>query len=563
MKTILGLNTIFHDSSACLVKDGELLIALEEERFTRSKHTRVFPHQAIARCLSDNHLTFQDITDIAVSVDSRKHLMEKLIYGLKLGTSATPFFKQEFLHHFRRNRDFWAWYRQTWGSDGPKVHFIGHHDSHIQGSFYVSPYENAALLSLDGSGEWSTHWMGEYQGNQFIKYAESFFPHSLGSFYETVTEFCGFYPNYDEGKTMGLAPFGDPKPFYDIVNRMIDIQADGQIKIDLSYFDYPAHGKHRFNQKFIDTFGKPRETSKTAPFAPHHENLAASFQKVLEDKVLEMCRILEKRSTAQHLVIAGGVSLNSVMNGRIMRETRFKDVYVMPAAGDSGTAIGTAFVVWNRVYGNHQRYLHNNPYLGTSYSNEHIEKILKTCKLNYVKSDDICADTARLLHEGNIIGWFQHRMEIGPRALGSRSILADPTPKDMKKKINAEVKYREPYRPFAPSANAGPHKTYFEISVDDPFMLKVDYVRPQWREKLAAITHVDGTARLQTVHADTHPLYHRMIQAFGKLSGVECVLNTSFNVMGEPVVESPEQAIRCFFTTGLDALVIGDFIVRK
>lgn len=562
---VLGLNFIFHDTSACIVKDGELLVALEEERFTRKKHTYAFPENAARRCFQFAGVRPEDIEHIAVSYDPWLHWGKRLAYVLKLGTRSKECIKSEFLRPFYAQREFWGWYRSIWGNEslGPRVHFVDHHHSHIAGSFFVSPYDKAALLSIDGSGEWATHWMGEYDGSQFVKYCESFFPNSLGSFYEAATEFCGFQPNYDEGKTMGLAPFGDPKPFFDVVDKMVSIRPTGEIKVDLSWFDYPNFGSRRIGRKFIEAFGQPRKRDKTAPFEKYHENVAASFQKVLEEKVLQMCRILEQKSSADYLVIAGGVSLNSVMNGRILRETRFKDVYVMPAAGDNGTSIGAAYVVWNELLGNGKRYHHDNPYLGSEYSDEQIEKVLKTCKLDYFKSNDICADTAKILHSGKIIGWFQGRMEIGPRALGSRSILADPTPADMKKKINAEVKYREPYRPFAPSATAGAHRTYFEIPVEDPFMLKVGDVRPEWRERLAAITHVDGSARLQTVNQRTHPLYHRLLTEFGKLSGVEVLLNTSFNVMDEPVVESPEQAIRCFYSTGLDALAIGNYIIQK
>lgn len=562
---ILGLNYVYHDTSACIVEDGELLVALEEERFTRAKHTSGFPKIACERCFEVAGLQPDDIEHIAVSFDPRLHVGRRLAYAARLGLRGVELLKSEFLRPYMRQRAFWRWYSDNWqhSSRRPKVHFIDHHRSHIAGTFFVSPYEKAALLSLDGSGEWSTHWMGEYDGTKFVEYCESFFPHSLGAFYEAATEFCGFRTNYDEGKTMGLAPFGDPEPFFDIVNKMVDIQPNGEIRMDLSWFDYQKFFPRRINRKFVDALGQPRKMENTAPFEKYHENVAASFQKVLEEKVLQMCRILEQKSTAQYLVIAGGVSLNSVMNGRILRETRFEDVYVMPAAGDNGTSIGAAYVVWNEVLGNSKRYSHNNPYLGTGYSDVQIEKLLKTCKLDYVKSADVCADTARLLHSGEIIGWFQGRMEIGPRALGNRSILADPTPADMKRRINAEVKYREPYRPFAPSSTADAFRTYFEIPVEDPFMLKVGNVRPEWRERLAAITHVDGSARLQTVNRETNPLYHRLLTEFGKLSGVEVLLNTSFNIMGEPVVESPEQAVRCFYSTGLDVLVIGSYIVRK
>ena len=557
---ILGINYYFHDTSACLVKDGELLVALEEERFSRHKHTWRFPESAIRKCFEITGLDINDVDHVAVSIDPTKDISKKILYTLGLGPRAIPFVRHEFLGMYSKTRYLKKWYRETWPARMPQLHLVNHHLAHVVGSYYVSPYENAALLSIDGSGEWSTTLLGEMKEGQFSCFSESLFPHSLGSFYETATQFCGFRPNYDEGKTMGLAPFGDASVFADKMSRLIDIDAEGRVDIDLSYFAYQNAGHNRIGQKYIDTFGEPRTDG---PIEAHHENVAAAAQKVLEDKVLQMCRILEQRSKADYLVVAGGVSLNSVMNGRILRETRFKDLYVMPAAGDNGTSIGAAYYVYNHKLKNKKRFFHSNPFVGTEYSDEQIEKTLKECKLSYEKSDNICEDAAQILHEGNIIGWFQYKMEIGPRALGSRSILADPTNPDMKDKINREVKHREAYRPFAPSAIAEVRNKYFDIEVEAPFMLKVCMVRDEYQSQLPAITHVDGSARLQTVREETNPLYYRLIKAFGERSGIPVVLNTSFNIMGEPVVESPLQAIRCFFSTGLDVLVIGSFIIRK
>jgi carbamoyltransferase len=560
---ILGINYFFHDSSACVVRGGELKVALEEERFTRRKHTREFPVQAIDRCLMIAGVNRAQIDQIAVSIAPTKDLTKKILYACTLGKNVKPFIRHEFIGILHKQRTFWRWYNGVWGSrqQGPPVHFVEHHLSHLAGSYFVSPYDKAALLSLDGSGEWSTAMLGTAEGDRLQFFGESYFPHSLGSFYEAATEFCGFRPNYDEGKTMGLAPFGDAKRFYDVVDQMAEITADGKIRIDLSYFSYQNAGFRRCGQKFYDTFGQPRDQKGT--FEAHHRDVAAAFQKVLEDKVLQMCHILAQKTDAEYLVIAGGVALNSVMNGRILRDTRFKDVFVMPAAGDNGTCIGAAYYLYNGILKQPRNFVHNNPYLGTEYSNDQIQAILDECKLSYTRSDDICADTAKMLRKGQIIGWFQGRMEIGPRALGGRSILADPTLPGMKDKINAEVKHREAYRPFAPSSPAERKSECFDIEVNAPFMLKVCDVRPEKRAIIPAITHVDGSARLQTVHADTHPRYHRMINEFAKLSGVPVVLNTSFNIMGEPIVESPIHAIRCFFSTGLDVLVLGDYIVRK
>jgi carbamoyltransferase len=559
---ILGINYFFHDSSACIVDDGELVVALEEERFSRSKHTTLFPTSAIARCLEVAGCGYEDIDHVAVSINPTKDWYKKVVYGLKLGHRMWPFVKHELIRAVRKQVNFNAWYKEHWPSgNGPTVHKVDHHLSHIAGSFFISPYDRAALLSIDGSGEWSTTWMGETDGRNFTCYSESEFPNSLGSFYEAATQFCGFRPNYDEGKTMGLAPFGDPERFYSTMAQMIEIGPKGEVKIDLSWFNYQNLTHWRLSDKYVRAFGKPRKDGEE--IEQHHEDVAAAAQKVLEDRVLEMCRILERESSADYLVISGGVSLNSVMNGRILRETRFKDVYVMPAAGDNGTSIGAAYYVYNHTLGATKRYHHNNPYLGTEYDNEFIERTLKQCKLPYEKLDDASTTAARLLGDGKIIGWFQGKMEIGPRALGSRSILANPTLPDMKAKINAEVKHREAYRPFAPSATVECTQEYFDIEVEAPFMLKVCDVKPDKRELLPAITHVDGSARLHTVRAEISPRYHKLIAELGKISGVPVVLNTSFNIMGEPVVESPLQAIRCFYSTGLDALVIGDFLLCK
>ena len=560
---ILGINFHFHDSTACIVKDGILVTAIEEERLNRQKHTSEFPELAIARCLKVANIEPSDIDHIAISADFSQHNLKKLIYGLKMPKQAKTFFKQEFWRPLSRARKFKRWYGEFFSGKRPQVHHVSHHLSHIAGSFFVSPYEKAALLSLDGSGEWSTAWTGFGEANKVECFSESFFPHSLGSFYEAVTEFCGFRPNYDEGKTMGLAPFGNPETYYEQVRKIISIDSAGKLVVDLSFFRFQNAGAKRCSSKFYDVFGQPRARSKTAEFESRHYDVAAAFQKVLEEIAINLCQLLHQRTQADHLVIAGGVSLNSVMNGRIIRETPFKDIYVMPAAGDNGTALGAAFYVYNHVLKKTRTYIHNDPYVGTSYSDQEIESCLQKFKLNYEKPDDICETTATLLSEGKIVGWFQGKMEIGPRALGARSILANPVFADMKKKINAEVKYREPYRPFAPSIISERTEEYFDLPVDAPFMLKVCDVLEEKREVIPAVTHVDGSARVQTVHKKTNPMYHQLITALGEKTGVPIVLNTSFNVMGEPVVESPLDAIKCFFTTGLDVLSIGSFIVTK
>lgn len=560
---ILGINYYFHDSTACVVKDGQLIAAIEEERLNRDKHTRAFPILSIDRCLKIAGLTYSDIDHIAISIKPTHNLGKKIQHSLTHLKTLKPFINHELVHGYNKQKSFWNWFGYHWNSknEGPQVHFIEHHLCHAAGSFFVSPYNEAALLSIDGSGEWATTWLGHGKGNETTCLGQSYFPHSLGSFYEAVTQFCGFRTTYDEGKTMGLAPMGDPDVFLDEVDKIVSVDSDGQLFFDLSYFNYQNMSWKRCSEKFFKIFGQPRE--KNGPFEKHHMDVAAAFQKVLENKVLEICDILYKKTKAEYLVISGGVSLNSVMNGRIVRESPFKDVYIMPAAGDNGTAIGAAYYLYNGLLKNPRNFVHLNPYVGTFYSNESIEIILKGAKLVYETHDDICEIASTLLAQGKIIGWFQGAMEIGPRALGSRSILANPAFPDMKDKINAEVKFREAYRPFAPSAIVEVTREFFDLEVEAPFMLKVCNVLKEKQSVIPAVTHVDGSARLQTVRQESHPKYYDLIKKLGVKTGVPVVLNTSFNIQGEPIVESPQDAIRCFFSTGLDYLVIGNFLLSK
>ncbi|MHA7831028.1 MAG: carbamoyltransferase family protein [Flagellimonas sp.] len=560
---ILGLNYYFHDSTACIVKDGELIVAIEEERLNRDKHTQAFPQMAIDRCLKIAGISYDDIDNIAVSIKPTTHWFKKLIYILKKPKSFLPFFGHHVVNAYAKQRRFWLWYKNHWkeNQDSPKVHFIEHHLTHVAGSFFISPYKEAALLGIDGSGEWATTWMGYGKDNSIERFQESFFPNSFGSFYETVTQFCGFKPNYDEGKTMGLAPMGDPNVFKSEVEKILKVDRKGKVNVELSYFNFQYLVKNTYSNKFIEVFGKPRDGN--GPFEDRHKNAAAAFQKVLEDRVLEICNILYEKTKADYLVISGGVSLNSVMNGRIVRESKFKDVYVMPAAGDNGTAIGAAYYLYNGILNKKRNFVHNNAYIGTSYNNDEIEKAIKGAKLKANYEENICEKAATLLAEGKIIGWFQGPMEIGPRALGSRSILANPAYPNMKDKINAEVKFREAYRPFAPSALVEKYKDFFDLEVEAPFMLKVCDVLKEKQSVIPAVTHVDGSARLQTVNQELHPRYHQLISEFEKKTGVPVVLNTSFNIQGEPVVESPQHALRCFYSTGLDALCIGNWVLEK
>jgi carbamoyltransferase len=561
---ILGLNYIFHDSAACLIKDGVIVHAVEEERLSRQKHTQAFPLASIKECLDQSRTSLEEVDHIAVSIQPGRYESLKLSYATSLGDDIKGFMKYEFERTQNRNLAFWSWYHTNWPASAksrPEVHFVDHHNAHAAGTYYVGPWESAALLSIDGWGEWSTTWIGHGRGKQIQMFYESVFPHSLGAFYSAATEFCGFKPNYDEGKTMGLAPCGDSRRFFDLVDSMVHIDENANVTIDISWFDYPSLKGSFCGRKFHEAFGSPRQQKDA--IEDRHCDVAAAFQAVLEKSVLKIARRLRDLTGERHLIHSGGVALNSVANGRILEEGIFDDVFLMPGAGDNGTAIGAAAYVHSQILDQEIRVRHSTPYLGRAYSDDEILAALIEAKLPYEKTNNIALTVARALQDGLIVGWFQGRMEFGPRALGARSILADPTDPRMKDKINAEVKHREPFRPFAPSVIRERAKDYFDIAVDEPYMLKVAAVRSEMRDKIPAIVHVDGTARIQTVDSKIAPGYHALITEFGKLSGHPVVLNTSFNIMGEPIVESPTDALRCFFSTGLDLLAMGSFIVRK
>ena len=562
MTTVLGINHAFHDSAACLVRDGRLLVAIEEERLTRDKHTQAFPAKAIARCLLESGIAPEAIDHVAVSIDPGAHQADKLAYAASLGEARGRFLDYEFARLQERHVQLWDWHRSLFGTgpDAPPVHFVDHHRAHAIGSWLVSGYERAAILSIDGWGEWSTTWLGEGDGGTVREIGSSVYPNSLGLFYSAVTEWLGFEPNYDEGKTMGLAPFGDAERFYDVVRGLVSVDADGTVTIDRDAFDLEGVSRGLVGERLVRLLGAPRAAGE--PIREHHQDVAAAFQRVLEECVLSLAGILRERSDATHLVIAGGVALNSVANGRVLREAGFEDIYVMPAAGDAGTCIGAACTLSHDL-GLGEPTVHDDPYLGTAYSDGAIRAALEATKTPYRRVEDRAAACAELLARGQIVGWFQGRMEFGPRSLGNRSILADPRSPDMKAKINAEVKHREPFRPFAPMVTRERCGEFFDLAVESPFMLKVCDVREDARDRLPAVTHVDGTARVQTVRAETNPLLHALLERFGEVSDVPVILNTSFNVMGEPIVESPSDALRCFWGGGLDALVIGPYVVEK
>ncbi len=559
---ILGIGGYSHDSAAALVCDGQLVAAVAEERLTRNKHQGGVPREAVKFCLDAAGISPRDVHHIGAYMRPGLRLAKRIPY--RLGTVlrspkyAFGYIGYELLH----NAQYVAGMRSLRGPN-TRLHFMDHHAAHAASSFLLSPFDEAAILSIDYVGEWDATWGGAGLGKKVFWSFTKGYPDSLGVVYTALTDYLGFLRASDEYKVMGLASYGEPEYAEDFA-RIIKERSGGDYTIDRSWFQChyrPGSRDGYMSKKFIDRFGPRRK--KHEPVEDRHRNIAASLQFVLEETVLRMADRLHHKVQSPNLCLSGGVALNCAMNGRIARESAFERFFVQPAAGDDGIAIGAAYQLHHRYNPGAPRVELKDARLGPAYTNEDIASFLDLAKISYERTPNIPESTADLLADGAIIGWFQGRMEFGPRALGARSILADPTRVDMRDLINKYVKHREEFRPFAPSCLRERAGEYFEGAFDSPYMLFVFNVRPEMRDRIPAVTHIDGTARVQTVDRDAHPLYYETIAAFEQRRGVPMVLNTSFNVMGEPIVNTPEDAVRCFFSTGMDALVIGDCIVRK
>jgi carbamoyltransferase len=559
---ILGIGGYSHDSAAALVCDGKLVAAVEEERLTRVKHQGGVPRNAVKYCLDVAGLTLDDVDHIGCYMQPVRRVARRMLYRatqlLRSPVWSVGYMGYEVLHNAQ-----YAYGMRSLRGKKTQLHFMEHHPAHAASAFLVSPYDRAAILSVDYVGEFASTWLGIGEGTQIRRMESSNYPNSLGVFYSAITDYLGFLRASDEYKVMGLASYGQPE-YYEDIKRIIRPQADGWYNIDLDYLVshyQPGPRSGYFSPKFIATFGPARK--KGEPIEDRHMNLAASVQKVLEDTVLGLARRLYEKTDIRQLCLAGGVALNCSMNGRLRREGPFEDIYIQPAAGDDGIAIGAAFQLYHAATGAKRGFELRDAKLGPEYSDADIARVLDLAKIKCESPADVEQHTAELLAEGKIVGWFQGRMEFGPRALGSRSILADPTRPEMKDLLNKYVKHREEFRPFAPSCLEEHAGEYFEDCRYSPFMLFVYPVKREMQDRVPAITHIDGTARVQTVSKDVAPRYHRMISEFAKLRGVPMVLNTSFNVMGEPIVNTPTDALRCFFSTGMDALVMGNCVVVK
>lgn len=596
MTSVLGVSAYYHDSAACLVQDGKIVAAAQEERFTRKKHDARFPQHAVRYCLQAGGVSVADLHSIAF-YDKPLIKFERLLEtylalaprGLRSFVTAMPVWLKEklFLKDLLR-KELVACADGLKKSALPPILFGEHHESHAASAFYPSPYSKAAVLCMDGVGEWATTsaWLGE--GQRLTPLWEILFPHSLGLLYSAFTYYTGFKVNSGEYKVMGLAPYGQPRYVQPIYEHLLDLKPDGTFRLNMDYFDY-CTGLAMTNRRFDALFGGPPRQPET-PLTQREMDLARSVQDVTEEVMLRLARSLAQETGVKHLCLAGGVALNCVGNGRILREGPFKGIWIQPAAGDAGGAIGAALTVWHQFEGrprivNEVTDSMQGSFLGPAFSTAEIERLLQNRSIPYVRLSDeeLLERTAAELAAGKVVGWFQGRMEFGPRALGGRSIIGDPRNPKMQSVMNLKIKYRESFRPFAPSVLRERLSEYFALDVDSPYMLLVAPVQEKrrlpvtaeqqalWgidllnipRSDIPAITHVDYSARVQTVHEETNPRYYQLLKAFERQTGCGVLVNTSFNVRGEPIVCTPEDAYRCFMRTEIDILVLENCLLEK
>ena len=558
---ILGISCFYHDAAAALLRDGQLVAAAHEERFTRKRHDPDLPREAVKYCLGTAGIGIDDV-DYLVFYDKPFVKFERILLTyLATFPRSLPSFVKAMPVWLREK----LWVPQTLHRkleyDGEML-FAEHHQSHAASAFLPSPFEEAAILTLDGVGEWATATEGIGRGNSFELIREIRFPHSLGLLYSAFTYYLGFKVNSAEYKVMGAAPYGEPKYYDKIVKDLVDLREDGSFKLDMKYFAYD-YGLTMTNRHFDTLFGMPRREpeSKMEQF---HWDMAASVQKVTEEVVLRMARDLHARTGMKNLCMAGGVALNCVANGRIVREGPFENLWVQPAAGDAGGALGAALFAHNTVLGNPRSFRMDHAFWGPEFSDAEIQRFLDERRLPYRKlsREDMLRETARQLDEKQaVVGWFQGRMEWGPRSLGARSIIADARNEENWKRVNLKIKFRESFRPFAPAVLEEKSSEWFDLDRESPYMLLVCQVRPD--RKIPAVTHVDGSARVQTVRRDQHAEFYDLIAEFDRRSGCPVLINTSFNVRGEPIVCTPEDAYLCFMRTNMDLLVLGNYVLEK
>jgi carbamoyltransferase len=572
---VLGINAYHGGASACLIEDGRLIAAVEEERFSRIKYQAGFPVRAIRWVLDEAGIQPQDLDHIGISRKPTANLMKKALFAFQRRPSLRLIMDR--LDNSMKVGDLESVFCQQLGVEASSLkaefHHVEHHRAHMASAFFVSPFEEAAIFSVDGMGDFVSTMWGTGQGTQLAVKDEINFPHSLGLFYTAVTQWLGF-PRYgDEGKVMGLAPLGCPR-YLDKMQQVVRLQRDGTFELNLDYFVHHAEGATMtwneaepklgliFSKELVKLFGESR--LPRSEITAYHQDVAASLQTMLEQTEFALVRKLQRETGQKALCMAGGVALNSAFNGKILPCTDFEDIYIQPAAGDAGTSLGVCYYIYHQLLGQPRTYVMHDAYTGPAYSNGEIEEALGRAGLRSetLEEDELVRRAAEIVAEGKVLGWFQGRMEWGPRALGHRSIIADPRRADMKDILNARIKHREPFRPFAPSILLEEVGEYFDQTYPDPFMIKVYNVLPEKRDVIPAVTHVDGTGRLQTVEREHAALYWKLINAFKERTGVSVVLNTSFNE-NEPIVCSPDEAIAVLQRTRMDALAIGSQLVVK
>ena len=594
MINILGISAFYHDSAAALIQDGEIIAAAQEERFSRIKHDSKYPKNAINYVLKEGKIQLNQIDHI-IFFEKPFLKFERLLEtylafapkGFKSFSLAMPVWLREKLFQKKYLFDLLQEQDEKF-NDIKKIKFSEHHFSHAASAFYPSPFEEAIILTLDGVGEWATTTIAHGKGNQIKILKEIHFPHSLGLLYSAFTYYTGFKVNSGEYKVMGLAPYG--KPIYKelILKNLIDLKDDGSFRLDMTYFNF-ATGLTMTNKKFDDLFGEPTRKSEEELLTQFHMDIAASVQSVTEEIVLRLAKNIASEYKIKNLCMAGGVALNCVANGKILKDKIFENIWVQPAAGDAGGSLGAALAYWHQELKNYRTVDGSDSmkgsYLGPKFDNEHIKRELNLLKANFkeYEEDELTEILSKELSEEKTVGWFQGRMEFGPRALGGRSILADPRSEKMQKELNLKVKFRESFRPFAPSILSEEVENWFDLNIPSPYMLLVADIKKEIqipmtnaqenlfginklnikRSKIPAVTHVDYSARIQSVHKETNPKYHKLIKKFKEKTGCPILVNTSFNIRGEPIVCTIIDAYRCFMGTDLDILVFENIILHK
>ncbi len=569
---ILGLSCFYHDSAAALLKDGKIVAAAQEERFTRKKHDTSFPKNAVEYCLKSQNITIENVSYIGFYEKPLLKFERLLHQHLETFPKSYKAFLASLPNWFNEKLRVVKIIKKKLKYKGD-ILFIEHHMAHAASSFLPSPFDKAAILTVDGVGEWTTTAYGVGNKEKINLIKEITFPSSIGLLYSTITSYLGFSVNNSEYKVMGLSAYGDmnkkTNPYYLRLMSLIDLKEDGSYRFDMSYFNYHFSRDRMLSKKLCKLLDGPIRKPKEE-INQRHKDIAAALQLITEEILTKILNHVYEETGCKNLAISGGVALNSVYNGKILKNTGFKNLWIQPDPGDGGTSIGAALYVYNIILDKKRIYNFNNPYLGPNFSNDEIKNFLDTNKINYktfLSEKELIDKTAKLIYENKVVGFFQEGMEWGPRALGARSILSNPCNIEMQNILNLKVKHREKFRPFAPAVCAEDAPKYFECDfpLQEPtdYMLMVYPIKKEWHKEIPAVTHADGSGRLQTVKKTQNPLYYRLIKEFGRLSGIPILINTSFNIRGEPIVCTPYDAYRCMMGTGIDCIVMGNFLINR